>query len=616
MNSDQYLGMNRAITRRDFIGGVAVTATGLGLTGRIAADNYQAYPPARTGMRGSHPGSFNVMHELAFNGMSPSSNLLSDKTPYDLVVVGGGLSGLSAAYFYRVAKPNARILILDNHDDFGGHAKRNEFTYQGKTYIGFGGSQTLEDPGQFSNVAKNLLRELTVDLSTFYDAFDQSFARNHGLRSQVFFDKEHYGVDRLVPIRLNEYLDRSFVNQANNVPLSESARAELLKLLTKNQRSLRHLNRRQRREFLGSISIEQFLREHLGCGDEVVHLLGKITLNYWALGIDALSARDAVDMWLPGFGGLLRQSDADEEPYIFHFPDGNASLARLLVKKLIPAITPADNMKDMVTARIDYEALDQPDEEVRIRLNSTVTNVAEVQDKHGSNVRIRYATGGQLFDVYGKNCVLACYHRVIPHICPALPAEQKAALAQSVKGPLVYTNVLVRNWHALKNLHVGKVYCPNGLYHSIAMDFPVSLGEYEFAKTPDDPVVLRLVHVPYTRGTGLSAKDQWRLGRRQMMARSFADHERSIRQQLTSILEPGGFDARRDIEAITVNRWPHGYTYEYIPLWDKYSGEGPHVRARKTQGRIAIAGSDSGGSAYAQAAIDQAFRAVRDLFET
>ena len=613
MNSDQYLGMSRAITRRDFIGGVAVTATGLGLTGRIAADNYQAYPPARTGMRGSHPGSFNLMHELAFNGSSPSGNLISDKTPYDLVVVGGGLSGLSAAYFYRVAKPNARILILDNHDDFGGHAKRNEFFYQGKTYIGFGGSQTLEDPGQFSKVTKNLLRELTVDLSTFYDAFDQSFAGNHGLRSQVFFDKEHYGVDRLVPITLNEYQDPSFAHHANNVPLSERARAELLKLLTENQRSLRHLNRRQRREFLGSISIEQFLREHLGCGDEVVHLLGKISLNYWALGIDALSARDAVEMWLPGFGGLLRQSDADEEPYIFHFPDGNASLARLLVKKLIPGITSADNMMDMVTARIDYGALDQPDEGVRIRLNSTVINVAEVRDNHGANIRIRYATDGQLSEVYGKDCVLACYHRAIPHICPALPAKQKAALAQSVKGPLVYTNVLVRNWHALKNLHVGKVYCPNGLYHSIAMDFPVSLGGYEFAKTPDDPVVLRLVHVPYTRGTGLSAKDQWRLGRRQMMARSFADHERSIRQQLTSILEPGGFNAKRDIEAITVNRWPHGYTYEYIPLWDKYSGEGPHVRARKTQGRIAIAGSDSGGSAYAQAAIDQAFRAVRDL---
>jgi spermidine dehydrogenase len=178
-----------------------------------------------------------------------------------------------------------------------------------------------------------------VDVSIFYDAFDQSFERNHGLRNQVFFDKEHYGVDRLVPITLNDYLDPSFVNQANNVPLSERARAELLKLLTKNQRSLKHLNRRQRREFLGSISIEQFLREHLGCGDEVVHLLGKMTLDYWALGIDALSARDAVEMWLPGFGGLLRQRYADEEPYIFHFPDGNASVARLLVKKLIPGIT-------------------------------------------------------------------------------------------------------------------------------------------------------------------------------------------------------------------------------------------------------------------------------------
>ena len=613
MSSDLYLGMNRAITRREFVAGVAVAAGGLGLSNRIVADSYAAYPPARTGMRGSHPGSFDAMHELAFHGVSPSSNPRADTTPYDLVVVGGGLSGLSAAYFYRQAKPGARVLILDNHDDFGGHAKRNEFSYHGKTYIGYGGSQSLESPGQFSNVAKKLLSELTVDFAVFYDAFDQAFMRNHGLRSQVFFDREHYGVDRLVPIRLNEYLDPGFVNEVNNVPLSKTARTELLNLMTTKQRPLTGLNRRQRRELLGNISIEQFLRKYLGCGDEVVHLLGKMTLNYWALGIDALSALDAVDMWLPGFGGLLNRRDEDDEPYIFHFPDGNASLARLLVKKLIPRITPAANMKDMITARIDYEALDQLDEAVRIRLNSTVINVEEVLSGRNAIVRIRYTRGGELYEARGTNCVLACYHRTIPHIFPTLPAKQKAALAQSVKGPLVYTNVLLRNWHAMKNLGVRRAYCPNGLYHSIAMDFPVSLGDYQFAKSPDDPVVLHLVHVPYTRDTGLSAKDQWRLGRRHMMARSFADHERSIRQQLTSILEPGGFNARRDIEAITVNRWPHGYTYEYIPLWDKRSGERPHVRARKTQGRVAIAGSDSGASAYADAAIDQAFRAVNDL---
>ena len=166
------------ITRRDLLhGAAALPAIGVAAKTRALGGPLQPqvdYPPAKTGLRGSHPGSFEVAHALAQQGQT-DFGALADSGTYDLVVVGGGISGLSAAYFYRQQKPDAKILILDNHDDFGGHAKRNEFLVDGKSIIGYGGSQTLEGPSSYSEVAKGLLQALSVDLDAFEDHYDQDF---------------------------------------------------------------------------------------------------------------------------------------------------------------------------------------------------------------------------------------------------------------------------------------------------------------------------------------------------------------------------------------------------------------------------------------------------------
>jgi spermidine dehydrogenase len=268
-------------------------------------------------------------------------------------------------------------------------------------------------------------------------------------------------------------------------------------------------------------------------------------------------------------------------------------------------------MEDIVTARLRYGTLDRAGARVRIRLNSTAVHVAE---RRGA-VDVVYSQDGVLQRVRGRAAILACHHAMIPYICPDLPAAQRQALAQQVKVPLLWTSVLLDNWRALKSLGVSSAYAPTGFYSWWSMDFPVSLGGYSYSASPDDPVVLYMVRAANGPVRGLPAREQFRNGRMELLATPFATLEGETRRQLAETLAPGGFDAERDIRGITVNRWPHGYAYEYIELWDAEAppGEAPHEIARRPFGRIAIANSDAEARAYADAAIDAAFRAVQEI---
>ena len=314
-----------------------------------------------------------------------------------------------------------------------------------------------------------------------------------------------------------------------------------------------------------------------------------------------------------GFAGMnLGDGPGKEEPYIFHFPDGNASIARLLVRKLIPAAVPGQTMDDVVTARADYSRLDKDGEPIRIRLNSTVVHVVH-KGPSGANreVEVAYMRGGQLAAVHAKNCVLACYNGMIPYICPELPEKQKEALSYLVKAPLVYTHVAIKNWTGFQKLGVHQIEAPGSFHTYVALDFPVSLGEYQFPSKPDEPMVLFMLRTPCK--PGLPQREQHRAGRAELLRTPFATFERNIRDQLGRMLP--GFDPARDIEGITVNRWAHGYAYGYNPLFDPdwAEGEQPWVVGRQPFGRIAIANSDAGASAYTDCAIDQAYRAVSEL---
>jgi len=634
--SDRELGMKRNITRRDFLNGVAVTAGAAFMPWHLLAagdgdpeKSPDYYPPALTGLRGSHPGSFDAAHSLRDGTFWDAAGTRQDTgETYDLIIVGGGISGLSAAHFYRkIAGANARILILDNHDDFGGHAKRNEFRVGQRTLLGYGGTYSIESPEPYSAVAKGVIEELGINVTSFPKYLDRDLYGSMGRVPKIFFDKETFGSDKLVddpyPFPGGETYDLAVAGSdawahfLAEAPIAEQARKDVSRLCREKKDYLPGLSVEQQKARLARISYAQFLTELAGVHGDVIRLYQTISQTLFGVGIEAVSALDAAETGYPGFRGIDVGPEAlsNERKYFFHFPDGNASIARLLVRKLIPEAMPGDSATDVVTARANYAKLDDKSSAVRIRLNSTAVRVKHAgEPARATEVEVAYARGGKVYAVRGKHAILACWNMMIPYLCEELPDAQKEALAYATKVPLLYTNVLLRNWTAFQKLGANSIYAPGGYHTRVDMDLPVSIGEYRCPRTPEEPAVVHMSKAPCRAGR--PARDQHTSGRIELYNTTFETMERKIREQLVRTLGPGGFDAARDILAITVNRWPHGYAYEYSSLWDKFvleGGETPCERARKTFGRIAIANSDAGAYAYTDEAINQAWRAVGEL---
>jgi spermidine dehydrogenase len=629
--TDRALGMHRRITRRDFLNGVGVTLTGSTVYPWFAGGTIEQtsafaperspdyYPPARSGLRGTHDGAWEVAHALR-DGQTWGPATDTGEV-YDLIVVGGGISGLAAAYFYRKANGRgARILVLDNHDDFGGHAKRNEFTSGGRVILGYGGTQAIEGRLTWSPEAKGLRDELGIDTEKFFTAFDSKAYSSLGLGQGVFFDKETWAVDRLVkggqgnPAEGPAPPDGWWRQFAANAPFSAAARKDFLRVHQDRTDYLPGLSVQEKRARLRKLSYRDFLRDYVKVDAQVIQYFQQRTHSGWGIGIDAMPASGAT--WLAGFQGMgLPGPGANPDPYIFHFPDGNASIARLLVRAMIPAVAPGSTMEDIVTARFDYARLDDSASPVRLRLNSTAVRARNLGDPAtAKEVEVTYVRGGTAYRVRAKACVLACYNAIIPRLAPELSARQKAGLLYGVKTPLVYTNVLIRNWRAFVKLGVSHVYTPSAYHSLVFLDFPVTLGGYRRSQSPDEPIVLHHVRVPCQ--PGLARRDQHRAGRGELLQTTFEDFERRTRDQLARMLGGGGFDPAKDIQAVTVNRWPHGYADFGDPLTDpdwKTDDDKPWVIGRQRFGRIAIANSDAGHDAETQTAIDQAHRAVQEL---
>ncbi len=616
------------ITRRDFVNGIALgAAAGYSVTpaaALAAMESSQPYPPGLTGLRGAHPGSFEIAHAVSWgDAQFPRPDELTDSI-YDLVIVGGGLSGLAAAVRYRQQAGNsAKILVLDNHDDFGGHAKRNEFDVDGKKLICYGGSQSIDTPGSFSPAARQLLVDAGIELQRFYDYFDDGFNKQHELKSGVYFSASSYGKDALAPAIFGwraRSLDDAELEQAiGQYPLSDDDRAATFRMVTSERDYLAGDARETKIGRLRKMSYRDYLLQHVGVPESVYLLLRDSIKGLWGVGWDALSALEAYRMGMPGLSGLgIGELPATghglDEPYIFHFPDGNAGVARSLVRMLIPEAVPGSSMEDLVTARVDYQQLDSRLKKTRIRLNSTAVDVRHTEDQQ--HVDVTYIRNGQSQRVRARHAIWAGYNAMLPHVCAEVPAEQQEAISYASKVPLVYISIAVRNWRAFANLGLSSVMIPQPeLMHSFGLDFPVSMGGYQFASKPDEPTVLHGTYVPTVPDEGLSAREQHTAGRRILFEKTYAEMEAAIIRQLQGALAPGGFDAARDIAGITINRWPHGYAYEYNDLNDPegFSPEnGPHVAGRAQIGRISIANSDASAFAYVNGAFDAAERAVKE----
>jgi hypothetical protein len=630
--SDKELGLDRPIARRDFLQGAALGAGGLllgGLAPELVAaaaeiaeqDRRGYYPPTRLGMRGSHPGSFEAAHALR-DSRSLTGAIADTGESFDLIVVGGGISGLAAAHFFRARSPRGRVLVLDNHDDFGGHAKRNEFHVNGRMHLLNGGTLDTYSPRPYGKVADGLMRTLGIDPKALDETCtNRTLYESLGLHHGVFFDRETFGVDRLV-VRRGESREATATFLAQT-PLTPNVRKDILRIEHGDEDYLPALTSAQKKDRLSRISYEHYLLKVVKADPGILPYYLHATDGWWGCGIDAVSALDCWGTEYSGFQGL--KLEPGETPRMgftpaglaatggsdsFHYPDGNASIARLLVRSLIPDAMPGRDARDIVTAVADYTKLDRAESDARVRLNSTVLRVRNV----GSDrVEVIYSRGGTLHRTTARQCVLACWNMMIPYLCPELPEPQKAALHQLIKTPLVYVSVALRNWQAFHRLGIQHVEAPGGYFSSFTLNEAVDIGGYKSVRSPGEPTLVRMERTPAKYG--LPEREQHKVGRAELLATPFETFERQIRDELGRALNGGGFDPARDIEGIAVNRWPHGYAPEYNSLIDGDTPPErmPNIIGRQRFGRIAIANSDAGMGAYTDVAIEQAHRAVTEL---
>ncbi len=616
--------MSYGVTRRDVLDGMACAIVAGAAPRVLALEDGSPYPPARTGYVGSRPQDFEVAHGVR-DGRRYDLRSRPVTEQYDFVVIGAGIGGLASAHYLRQARPGARILILDNHDDFGGHARRNEFNAGGRFLLGYGGSESLEGiRRRWDRVARECVASIGVDVDRLEQAFHLTLYPGLGLSSGLFFPRETYGVDRLVtgdPVRQlptdvppHLHNGRSPAQFIADCPIDDAQRARLLTLYTERRDVLSGMRPAEKRRVLEKTSYHDYLQRYYGLDDRSLAMFDGRTLDLFASKANAVSALLAWECQYPGFQGLSlempRAGVLEGDPYVHHFPDGNATLARLFVRQLIPGVAPGRTMEDVIGARFDYGRLDDPSNEVRLRLSSTVVALGNA----GPGVDVLYIRGGDATRVSAGHAIYAGYSAMLPYICADLSEAQRRAVADQVKAPLIYVNVALRSWRSWVNRGVHFVNNPAGFYSHIKLDYPVSLGDYRFPTSPDEPMILHLLHVPWPDGPVRDLRAAWRAARAIAYSLPFDEFEARARDELTRILGPGGFDAERDIAAITVNRWGHGYAYDMNSLFDdEVAAEREMHASRKPLGRIHFAGTDAAWMAYAHWAIDAAHRAAREI---
>ncbi|MBT7583665.1 MAG: NAD(P)-binding protein, partial [Kordiimonadaceae bacterium] len=548
-----------------------------------------------------------------------------------------GISGLAAAWFYRQsAGPDAKILIIDNHDDFGGHAKRNEFTYEGRNIIVNGGTLNIEQPTNYSTVAMGLLRELGIDTDDYHAKTDEMvrYYRNNGYHGATYFDEETFGAEGLY----NKPADMEWSDFIDETPLADATKKDLKRLYEEKVTAagFEDLNDDQKKEKLALINYNDYLTEYLGLDPSVLPFFQSRTHFRYYMGPEQVPA---LYLWqqggFPGFenlelrptgkispihhiGGSHHGREHEHRERSVYFPDGNATITRMIVRHLIPDAIPGENLDDLFTAPPYYSRLDRPENASRIRLNSSVINVKHLGEiETAKKTEITYIREDGPSKVTAKNCILACWHMVIPYLCRDFSATQRGAMKYGIKAPRVYTNVLLRNGKPFEKLKTYSIQAPGEFHTSVSINMPLKVGDYTAPIDPEEPVIVKMHRAPCKPGAERST--QLKAGRTELFSMAFSTFERNIREQLTRMLAGTDFDAARDIVGITVNRWPHGNAYIYNTLtepmhWCFYpTDDRPCVIASQQLGRISIANSDAGANPFTDVAIDEAHRAVGEV---
>jgi spermidine dehydrogenase len=629
---DRILGMDERISRRDFLnstliasGGLLMSAvTPLQLLGE--ADNWTGYGGVGDYSK-SNGNTLEVLaagHRIRDGEFERLPNEIVDTGEvFDCVVVGGGISGLAAALFFlRKSGRNRTCLVLDNHPVFGGEAKRNEFVVDGHRLMAHQGSAVffVQYPHSF--------------LGRFYDSIglktpQLQYQKWAGPGKEMTLSKTPYDMVGMEPATYGLYFGAKFGQEdgtwlidpwgkkLEGAPISETARAELLKWRAgpaeegpaKKEKRPQYFGDDISR-YLDSITLEEHMMRRFGISRDTIRtFLSPVEGGGSGLGPDVLSAYAdyAADLLHP-----LQSDDTDQM-----FPGGNTGIARLMAKALIQkSIAGDDSMESVCRNEINFDALDQPSSPARIRLNSTAVWVKHDGDPEKSeSVSIVYARAGKTYRVKSRTVVMAGGGWATRHIVRDLPQAQQQAYSQFYRSPCMMANVALRNWRFLYKMGITGFRWFEGVGNYTEVRKTALVGADSPTISPDSPVVLPL-KVLYSY-PGLPIADQGHRGRGEMLATPFSEYERQIREQFTSMFARSGFDARRDIAGIILNRWGHAYLNPQPGFFFGKDGKpAPGEVLRATPfGRIAFANTDLAGIMDHRCSILEAERAVGQLME-
>lgn len=612
--------MNEPISRRDFVNGTLVAAAGLALRGRLPnvigpGDDWTGYGGIGDYAR-SNGNTFEVVsvaHDMR-DGKFESAVTAATETGelYDLAVVGGGISGLAAAVFFQ-RRPNGRCLVIDNHPMFGGEAKRNAFSIDGETVVAHQGSAIFLVPGR-GGYTERFYEMIGMDRRAFeYQRWAGPSPEWH-VNKSPYDEPAHYGFyfGPQFGQRPGVWVMDPWGRKLEGAPISETDRAELMRWRTARDDAPRPRTEgdaisRQ----LDTITLEEHLMaRHRISRETVRRYLSPMEGGGYGLGPDALSAycNYAIETEFP--------EDGDSSLGDQMFPDGNTGFARLMVKTLIPDAIGGPRAVDPVwTNRVNLAALDRAGQPTRIRLEATVVRVEHAGDPATApHVVVTYVKGNKLYKLRARGVVMAGGSWTTKHVVHDLPDAHRAAYAQFYRSPCLMANIAVRNWRFLYNMGMSGCRWFGGLGDYLSVRRMAAIGPFANRSFgPDSPTVLT-IKVLFAK-PGLPIGEQGSRGRVELLGTSFAQYERTFREQLADMFAPGGFDPKRDVAGIILNRWGHAYVNPQPGFFFGTNGQpAPRdvLRARPF-GRIAFANTDLAGAADHRNSIREADRAVAQL---
>jgi len=625
---DKELGLNSAITRRDFVYGSslilssAVVGCGETAENKIQSNsdysfdvNSNWYGPGGIGdyanSHGNTPELVKTAHEIRSGKFNTETEHAVDSgEEYDLVIVGGGFSGLSAAYHFNRLNPSGRVLILDNHPIFGGEAKRNDFNVNGVHLSGPQGSNDFGLPSADGGpddyfTALNLPREFN---------YVKPGGSASGMRIPIdnydymTWQERHYDVGHFFNGAVNPWVKDVWETGLNATPWGSEVKDAFTRVRsidTGNQ------NEKNTDRWLDSITLKSYYEKELGLPPQVTSYYDPIMASIIGLGCDGISAYWGKYFDMPGF----KKPELYDETLLQSFPGGNTGIARHFVKKLIPDAIEGASFEEILFGRIAFDQLDREDNPIRMRLDSTVVSVehtSQANDKE--RVKISYAKNGELNQLKAKAVVMASGGWVNRHVLKDLPIEYHGAYAKFGHSPVLVANVALTNWRFLERLGVSAAIWPEGFGFTCNIRRPMIVDGKSQPLHPDEPIVLTF-YAPIFK-PGLGRKQQGAVGRAELLSTSFTDYERQIREQMTMMFSAGGFDPTKDIAGIILNRWGHAYVNPDLGFVFGTDGNmAPPDIIRQPYGRIAIGHSELRGHQYWSGAAGEGRRAVEALLD-